>query len=298
MPRPHLLTLLSTLLLTPAARSQALRCQWASLRSATDIFIESQAAGTRSDPIFSSPDLQYTQNGEPLTINSSSSLLSSPLTVQHSHTLIDQDACASFTKLILARPENEAEKLLLGAQIHFNMSTTDARLTRVQRMDVVYVGEGDWQMDNFTAALAHVEGEDWGAISRAAQDTRESLEGVAAAYLDLLGGTAGGAAGAGGNGTAGAGVVAVPWGRPCARLEGSVYTAGGESCVEGLSLPPEGGEGITERRYVIDASVGSVSVIAKDGSLGGAPAVFELRVVQGELRYVHQFAATRGANSG
>lgn len=296
MARSRLLTLLSALLLAPAAHSQAIRCQWASLRSATDVFIESQAAGTSSDPIFSSPDLQYAQNGSPLTINSSESLLSTPFTVQHSHTLIDQDACASFTKLILVHPEDAERRLLLGAQIHFNMSTTDARLTRVRRLDVVYVGEGDWKMENFTAAAARVEGEDWGALSRGAQDTPETLEAVAEAYLDFLGGAAGDAAG-GGNGTAGA--AAVPWGRPCARLEGSVYTAGEESCAEGLSLPSEGGaEGITERTYVMDASVGSVSVVARDGSLGGAPTVLELRVLQGELRYVHQFTATEGVKAG
>ncbi|KXX82520.1 hypothetical protein MMYC01_201230 [Madurella mycetomatis] len=289
MPRPRLLTLLSAIILAPAAHSQAVRCQWASLRSATDVFIESQAAGASSDPIFSSLDLQYTQNGKPLTINSSESLLSTPFTVQHSHTLIDQDTCASFTKLILVHSENAEERLLLGAQIHFNMSTTDARLTRVHRLDVVYVGEGDWKMENFTAAAAHVEGEDWGALSRGAQDTRETLEAVAEAYLDLLGGIVGDAAGA----------AVVPWGRPCARLEGSVYTAGEESCVEGLSLPLEGGaEGITERKYVMDASVGSVSVVARDGSLGGAPTVLELRVLQGELRYVHQFTATEGVKAG
>jgi hypothetical protein len=78
-------------------------------------------------------------------------------------------------------------------------------------------------------------------------------------------------------------------------LEGSVYTAVGEaeSCEIGLEADGggEGGKGITERQFVVDESVGSVSVLARDGRLGDAPTVFEFRVVKGALRYVHQFTA-------
>jgi hypothetical protein len=151
---------------------------------------------------------------------------------------------------------------------------------------MVVAGEGDWNMpvglDGEVLARL-IEGEDWGALSRASQDGRGVLEGVAGSYLDLLGGNA--------NGTEG---VEVAWGRPCARLEGSVYTAvaEAESCDIGLDADGGGeGKGITERQFVVDESVGSVSVLARDGKLGDAPTVFEFRVVKGALRYVHQFTA-------
>ncbi|KAK4108934.1 hypothetical protein N656DRAFT_783589 [Canariomyces notabilis] len=311
------------LALLPSTALAQQRCQWASLRSFTDVFIESQVAGDISDPIFSSPLLQYTQNGVPLTINSSASLLgTTPVTVHFSHTIVDQDQCASFTKLVVSTPstigtdgvrwsrslltrggsgtsketarrnlkgkDNEGERLLiLGAQLRFNLSTSGNALeTRVSTMDVVYAGEGDWKLDNATAARWFVEREDWGAISASLQDSRDTLEGVADAYLDFLGGS----------------TASVPWDSPCARLEGSFYIAGNskDTCVEGLVLPGAGqggvgsgkAKGFAQRRYVMDQTAGSVSVFARDEGLGGAPAVFEFRVVQGRLRYVHQFVAT------
>jgi hypothetical protein len=194
--------------------------------------------------------------------------------------------------------------MVIGAQIFYNHTFNQG--TTVRQIDLVFVREGDWQMPvglNTTALLGHIQSEDWGALSRARQDSRAVLEGVAGAYLDFVGGIVDGVGSSGGNETgSGAGSetsVVVPWGRPCSRLEGSVYTTIGdaESCEKGLS--PVGGtlQEIAERQFVVDESIGAVSVLARDGRLGGAPSVFELRVVEGKLRYVHQFAATGPART-
>lgn len=316
------------------AQAQQTRCQWATLRSATDLVIESLAAGTTPGvpTIFSAPSLLYTQNLNTIPIASPASLLSAPLEVLHTHSLVDQDACAGFIKLVVVAnnsdsnsnsnsntqeaAERDGETYLLAAQIHFNYTFNTG--TTVRQMDLVFAGAGDWQMMpaapatptptptlaaaaaaaafaaasgeglNATALAALLEREDWGALSRAVQDSRDVLEGVAGGYLDFLESA--------GNGTL-EGEQEVAWGRPCARLEAAVYTAvaEGESCVGGLMPRREGG--IVERKFVVDESVGAVSVLAKDEGMGGAPSVFELRVVEGKLRYVHQFAATTAVDS-
>jgi hypothetical protein len=54
-----------------------------------------------------------------------------------------------------------------------------------------------------------------------------------------------------------------------------------------------GGKGAnTNRRYVIDESVGTVSVFSDFGSLANAPDSHEFRVEKGKLRYVNRIVAT------
>ena len=106
--------------------------------------------------------------------------------------------------------------------------------------------------------------------------------------MDFLGGTTNASAAAASDSAGG-----VEWGRPCARLDWGVYVdvRPEESCVVGVDVACGGGS-VTERRLVVDESIGAVIVLARNGRLGGAPSVFELRVVDGNLRYVQEFAAT------
>lgn len=210
------------------------------------------------------------------------------------HSVVDQDRCAAFIKVVgypaasdtNTKPEVTEGVLVVGAQVFYNYTAREG--ATVRRLDVIVTAEGDWNMpvglDGEVLARL-IKGEDWGALSRASQDGREVLESVAGSYLDRLSGNA--------NGTEG---VEVAWGRPCARLEGNVYMVVGdaESCEIGLEVTGGGeeGKGVTKRQFVVDESVGSVSVLARDGRLGNAPTVFEFRVVKGALRYVHQFTAT------
>ncbi|KAK4039413.1 hypothetical protein C8A01DRAFT_16619 [Parachaetomium inaequale] len=304
LPKPLLSPLLPLLpLLTSLPTlAQQTRCQWSTLRSATDQVLESLTAGITGTTaaggiLLASPSLIYTQNSVALSIASPDSVLSAPLDVAFAHSIVDQDGCAGFVRIVVL-PSSDGEGggkgvLVIGAQIFYNYTFNQG--TTVRQIDLVFAREGDWQMPeglNATALLGHVAGEDWGALSRARQDSRAVLEGVAGTYLDFVGGTVN--SDGNGTGTDSEAAVAVPWGRPCSRLEGSVYTAVGdaESCEKGLS--PMGGtaQGITGRQFVVDESIGAVSVLARDGKLGGAPGVFEFRVVEGKLRYVHQFAAT------
>ena len=80
--------------------------------------------------------------------------------------------------------------------------------------------------------------------------------------------------------------VVVPWGTPCARLEGGSYTGKGlptDSCNVGIPSS----EDLTNRRYVIDETVGAVDVFLNFGGATGLPDSHQFRIESEKIRYVH-----------
>lgn len=64
--------------------------------------------------------------------------------------------------------------------------------------------------------------------------------------------------------------VVVPWGTPCARFEGGSYTGKGaptDSCNVGILSSKD----LTNRRYVIDKTIGTVDVFLNFGGATGLP---------------------------
>ncbi|KAK4215540.1 hypothetical protein QBC37DRAFT_312343 [Rhypophila decipiens] len=248
-------------------------CQWASLRQMTDTYIESQTFG-ELDPSLASEGVIYRENEKVVDIRKG--LLSKSLKVDFSHTIIDQTECASFTKLVVVGDAKNPPGYVIGTQIFYN-DTVDGLLT-TDVVDVIVTTADDSQFDA-AQALSHVEAEDWSSLGRDNTDSRQVLQAVADAYLDLWSDSSK--------------IGAVPFGRGCSRLEGSRFIA--DSCTAGLPLPEPGATSRpnTNRRYVIDESVGGVSVFSVFGSLENAPASHEFRIVGGKLYYVHQMVAAK-----
>ncbi|KAM7190881.1 hypothetical protein V8F33_009192 [Rhypophila sp. PSN 637] len=235
----------------------------------TDTYIESQTFG-ELDPSLASEGVIYRENGKVVDIKKG--LLSRSLKVDFSHTIIDQTECASFTKLVVADAKNP---YVIGTQIFYN-DTVDGLLT-TDVVDVIVTTTDNSQFDA-AQALGHVEAEDWSSLGRDNQDNRQVLKAVADGYLDLWSDSSK--------------ISAVPFARGCSRLEGSRLIA--DSCTAGLALPEPGtSRPNTNRRYVIDESVGGVGVFSDFGSLENAPASHEFRIVGGKLYYVHQIVAAK-----
>ena len=77
----------------------------------------------------------------------------------------------------------------------------------------------------------------------------------------------------------------MPWGTPCARLEGGIYTGRGEptdSCNVGV---PENIQ-LTDRRYVVDVARGAVNVQLKFGE-SARPDSHTFRIENGTIRFIH-----------
>jgi hypothetical protein len=81
-------------------------------------------------------------------------------------------------------------------------------------------------------------------------------------------------------------------------MEGSSYTGKGtstDSCNVGI---PSGKEPEnTDRRYVIDESMGSASVLCVFQTMSNAPDSHEIRLEGGKLRYVHTMTVMRSSKT-
>ncbi len=182
-------------------------------------------------------------------------------------TIVDLEQCATYTEIISA---TSFKPYVIGTQIRHHPEDNSVYL-----IDTVASTVGHWFF-NATQTLAYAKQEDWSVIEPPSRrPSREFLKAAADAYLDMWG-----------NKSA---IDAVPWGTPCTRLEGSVYTGRGfpdDSCKVGIpsnntQLEPNA------RRYVIDETVGSVNVLCVFRHLRNAADSHEFRVVDGKLRYVH-----------
>lgn len=209
-------------------------------------------------------DFQYIENNKPTVIVSG--IFNNILKIDFNRTIIDMTTCSTFTEVVSA---TSFKPFVLGAQIRHYPSDNS-----VYKIDTIVSTTGSWFF-NASQTLQYARQEKWPVIPLAQRDTRQTLQQAADAYLDMWH-----------NKSA---IDAVPWGTPCARLEGSVYTGKGapdDSCKVGIpsnntQLPN------SDRRYVIDENMGTVSVLCNFEHLGNAPDSHMFRLEKGKLRYIH-----------
>jgi hypothetical protein len=224
------------------------------LKEAADSLLAAHAAG---DPSLLKPvseALDYRENFA--AVNIKSGILSKAIKIDHSRHSLDTTQCATYTEIVSA---TGSTPYVIGTQIYF----TDGAASKI---DTLVTTTGDW-LFNATSTLYWASREDWGIIPEDDRDSREVIQAAADAYLDIFSDKS----------------VVVPWGYPCSRLEGGMYTGNGgpnDRCDVGIPS----GVSLTNRRYVIDEAVGAVSVFLSFASL---PDSHEFRVEKGKLRYVH-----------
>jgi len=132
----------------------------------------------------------------------------------------------------------------------------------------IVTDEGDWLFDAERTAY-YASREDWSEIPEGQRNTRAELIAAANAYLDLFENPD----------------TVVPWGTPCARLEGGVYTGRGEP-TDSCNVGVPSGVPMVEREYVVDEAKGAVNVFLKMGT-NRRPDSHTFRVENGTIRYVH-----------
>jgi hypothetical protein len=86
--------------------------------------------------------------------------------------------------------------------------------------------------------------ENWDPIPAAKQDTRAVIQAAGDAYFNRFDNVN----------------ITVPWGTPCARLEGGAYTGANNLTGETCDLGSPSTTKVTNRRYVIDEVMGSVDI--------------------------------------
>ncbi|KAL1881224.1 hypothetical protein Daus18300_001075 [Diaporthe australafricana] len=234
-------------------------CDRGTLKNVTDSYVAAQTAGSLTPLGSLLNGTNYMENYKAATI--SSGILSHALKIAHNRTTLDTTQCASFAELIVTDP---AHPYVIGTQLYLSNSTTAPQT--ISKIDTIVTDQGDW-LFNATGTFYWASRENWGTISTASRDTRKTIQAAADAYLDYFKDK----------------TVVVPWGTPCARLEGGSYTGKG-AATESCNVGVPSGVDLTDRRYIIDEEVGEVDVFL---SFQGLPDTHDFRVEGGKIRFVH-----------
>jgi hypothetical protein len=267
-------TLFTTAALLPLAMGA---CEREFLASFTSLYLSAQTIGNSS--LLANSILQnmtYTENFRPANISAPTSIIHQPLNSTNSRVFLDPHLCSAFTEIIVAEASHP---YVLGVRVEGN-----GRF--VTKMETMVSDEGDW-LFNATGTAYWNSKEDWSPIPLAEQDTRDVIKAAGDAYFDRFGNVN----------------ITVPFGTPCARLEGGAYTdarmTGGETCSLGMPSTVY----VQDRRYVVDVEMGSVNIYVGFPGLDRAserpaPDSHTFRVEKGRLRYVHTISTCENPGCG
>ena len=244
-----------------AVISEANGCTRAVLQAAADSYIAAQQAGDLSKMSLAS-QVKYFQNMT--EIKKEEGLWNTPLPITFSRSLLDVDSCRTFTEVIITEGKDPH---VLGTRL----KVEDGKVSEINSL---VTKKGDW-LFNAENYLKYSQAEDWRILNADERVDRQALINAGNAYFDHFSDKA----------------VRVPFGIPCARLEGGLYTTKDfndpkASCDIGF---PEGDDKlpILDRSYVVDVDMGTVNIFCRFGNPPGAPDSHTFRLVNGKLRYVH-----------
>jgi hypothetical protein len=202
-------------------------------------------------------------------------LIKTAMKIDHHRSLLDPNTCQTFTEVIVT---NKEKPYVLGTRLRVNRD-------KIAEIEILWTTTGYWLFDA-DAYLKWSSSENWGPIPANQRDTRETLVAAASAYLDaFLEGQK----------------DLVPWGYPCNRTEGGRGRTGGGSPKDSCDPGVPSGVNISNRRFVVDPTIGAVVVFCTFGAGNpnggsGAPDTHLFRVENGKLRYVHTLTHLLQAN--
>ena len=240
-------------------------CTMAELKAATTAYVAAQKSGDVSGmPL--DPKAHYLENMT--TVDKAKGMWNTKLAVADAISFHDPLRCKTFTQIIV----NQGDKpYVIGTRLYLHQG-------KIIRVDSLVTHPGDW-LFNANAYLKYSTKEDWGDL-KAGQATpaAEMIRG-ANAYLDSFADK----------------FTEVPWGIPCARLEGGAYTNRDNkpdaSCNVGI---PAGVLYIVNRDYVVDPEKGVINVFCRFGSATGMADSHTFRYVGGKIHAVHTLSLIPG----
>jgi len=248
-------------LLAPSAGFAQVSCSREGLQRAADLYVAAQTKGDVSGlPL--AMGLGYSENH---ALAANSGVIKTAMTIDHHRTLIDPSTCQTFTEVIVT---NKEKPYVLGTRLRVNRD-------KIADVEILWTTTGYW-LFNADAYLKWSSSEKWDVIPANQRDTRATLVAAANAYLDaFLEGKK----------------DLVPWGYPCNRTEGGAHTGNG-SPMDSCDVGVPSGVNISNRRFIVDETIGSVVVFCtfgagSPGGGSGAPDTHLFRVENGKLRYVH-----------
>ncbi|KAF2021443.1 hypothetical protein BU24DRAFT_446456 [Aaosphaeria arxii CBS 175.79] len=250
-------------------------CDRAALEQLTSTYVRAQTSG-KPDLLPLATNASYIENDAPVAITKG--VLSQAIVVDFSRSIHDTVQCATYTEITAATDKHPyviSTKLVLAND-------------KVTNVLSVISDAGDW-LFNATVWLDWTKKEKWDAIPESKHDKREVIQAAGDAYLDSWAD----------------GKVPVPYGTPCQRLEGGIYTGSRNQTSNSCVMPefPKPFKGALNRRYVIDQQYGAVAIfndfpfIDVDKPDGTASTNF-VRVEGGKIRYIHENTVCTRKNCG
>ncbi|KAI1390508.1 uncharacterized protein F4822DRAFT_152850 [Hypoxylon trugodes] len=232
----------------------AAQCTRESLIAATDSLLAAQTEGKPDGISPLAESVTYLEAFK--TADIKTGILSHPLKIDFNRSLHDTVQCATYTEIVVT---DKTHPYVIGTQLRF----ADGKIANISSL---VTDQGDW-LFNATGTYYWASREKWDPIPEDQRDSREVIQAAADAYADLFNDK----------------TVQVPWGTPCARLEGGSYTGTG-SATDSCNVGVPSGVKLSNRRYVIDETLGAVDVFIDFATV---PDSHEFRVEKGKLRYVH-----------
>jgi hypothetical protein len=250
------------------ASDASAECSRKTLQKLTDTYVKAQTAG-KAAMLPLAKGASYAENDQPMDV--AKGVLSGPLKIDFTRSFHDTKQCSTFTELVAA---TDPHPYVIHTRIE---ASKDGK--KASKVESIVTDAGDWVF-GATEHLAVTRLEKWDEIPKDKRDTREAIQAAADAYLNNWGDPA----------------LPVPHGTPCSRLEGRINTAtkdpAGQTCTMG-AFPQK--LNVTNRRYVIDETLGAVAIFHKfpwlDAGLPkdpGTPASQTFRVEGGKNRYIHE----------
>ncbi len=235
-----------------------------SSRRSPAAYVDAQGKGSLAGlPL--DPKAHYLENGK--TVEAGAGMWAKPLKVDHAMSFHDDKRCKTFTEVIVTGPV----PYVIGTRLYVHNH-------QIIRVDSLVTQKGNW-LFNANSYLKYTTREDWSPLYKYQKTEPKEMIRGANAYLDGFADK----------------FTDIPWGTPCARLEGGGYTnAKGDphaSCEVGL---PAGVLYITNRDYLIDEELGVINIFCLFGGRAESPDSHSFRYIDGKIRAVHTLTPIPG----
>jgi hypothetical protein len=240
-------------------------CTRDELKAATAAYVEAQRQGDISglplhEKVHFLQDMQTVERG--------AGLWNTALPIGNAMSFHDDKRCKTFTEIIVTEG---AKPYVIGTRLYMHEG-------EVIRVDSLVTEQGHW-LFNANAFLKYTKQENWEPLHEYQRTPPSEMIRGANAYLDGFADK----------------FTDIPWGVPCARLEGGAYTNRDNdpdaSCEVGM---PPGVLYITHRDYLIDEEMGVINVYCRFGGREEAPDSHTFRYIGGKFRLIHTLTPIPG----
>ncbi|MBF8269635.1 MAG: hypothetical protein HW411_1634 [Gammaproteobacteria bacterium] len=255
----RIITIVCSLLFVTLNVQAQSACTRPVLQTAVDSYLAAQGAGDISKMALAA-DAKFFENMAEVARDKG--LWNTALPIAFSRSILDPSRCRTFTEVIVTEG---GHPYVLGTRLN----VADGKITEINGL---VTDKGDW-LFNANAYLKYSKAEEWSTPAPAERTPAQILIDAANRYLDVFADKQ----------------IDLPWGMPCARLEGGAYTNRDNkpdaSC--NIGIPP-GVLYIVNRSFVVDEEQGVVNVFCRFGnSSTGMPDSHTFRLVNGKFHHIH-----------